>query len=149
MGADGDSGNSFLQNVLAEGLEPDKVNNFADGAKNILAQAKAGKWAVSEEMGEALFSAIKTAEEKVASIDPRLWNLVQTPKLGNDKYAQQVSQQVLLALDSDDRSLVPTFRTFQEGLGDVRHAIEAAKKNYQMADEESALRLGPLMDGNQ
>ncbi|WP_216215577.1 hypothetical protein [Amycolatopsis aidingensis] len=143
--AEGDAGNSFLQSIIAGADSEAQAKAFAEDAKGMLGEAKAGKWAVSEEMGQAFLSAVDEAEMQVAGVGYRVDHLCRAPKLGTDEYAQQVARHVLNALDSDERSLAPAFKSFQQGLGHLREALDIAKRNYNAADEEANQALGPFL----
>ncbi|GAB3498041.1 hypothetical protein [Amycolatopsis cihanbeyliensis] len=143
--AEGDAGNSFLQSIIAGADSEAQAKAFADDAKGMLGEAKAGRWAVSEEMGQAFLAAVDEAEQQVSGLHHRVRNLARKPMLGDDEYARQVSQHVLMALDSDERSLVPAFNSFKDGLGHAREALEIARRNYKAADEDANQKLGPFL----
>ncbi|GLY65004.1 hypothetical protein [Amycolatopsis taiwanensis] len=69
-----------------------QVNQMAEDAKKLLANAKAGKWAVDEETGTHLKRAFTQMQDRLNDIAGRLWRLERAPMLGNDDYAKAVAQ---------------------------------------------------------
>jgi len=122
------------------------VKSFADGAKHMLGEAQAGRWAVDEETGTHLRSAIVNAHKQFDGLRVRVDLLRQRPRLGNDPYAVQVAEHMRAAMDSDEHSLVPVFLALLEGLDSLREALDVAMRNYDAADEAATQRLGHLKD---
>jgi bacterioferritin (cytochrome b1) len=145
--SDGDAGNNFLQSIVglgdnAGGMTESEVNAFAEGAKGLRTMAESGGWAISEEGGTHFKKAVEEAQKSISMLTSRVMNLSEMPRLGNDDYARRVSQHMHEALDSDNRSLLPVFREFQQGLDDLREAIDMARKNFDESDAVTAQNLG-------
>lgn len=122
----------------------EQVTSFADTAQHYLDMAKAGDWAIDEETGTHLRGAFAYALQRLAEITLRTSRLEQAPKVGNDTYAQQVSQHMLDSVNSDERSLLPVFSTLQDGLTKWQEAIDTAIKHYNAADEAATKHFGPF-----
>ncbi|MEU0509919.1 hypothetical protein [Amycolatopsis sp. NPDC006125] len=125
---------------------PEQAKSFADGAKHMLGEAQAGRWAVDEETGTHLRSAISHAHGQLDALNARIELLRRAPKLGNDAYARQVAEHMRAAMDSDAQSLVPVFKALLEGLDNLQQALEVAMRNYDAADEAATQYLGRFKD---
>ncbi|GAB3584023.1 hypothetical protein GCM10027445_59610 [Amycolatopsis endophytica] len=112
----------------------------------MLGDAQAGRWAVDEETGIHLRSAIVTMQHRLDQLAPRVGFLKQAPKLGNDEYARTVAEHMRAAMDSDDQSLVPVFEALREGLESLRQALDTAVRNYDAADEAATRHLGQFKE---
>ncbi|MEU0468404.1 hypothetical protein ABZ215_30755 [Amycolatopsis sp. NPDC006131] len=119
----------------------ENLNAMHADAKRMLADAKAGKWAVDEETGTHLRRAVTQMQDRMMDVSRRLYLLQQAPKLGNDQYATQVAKQFLAAMDSDERSLVRVFLAAQEMLGSLSQAIEIAISKYDASEEAATEAL--------
>ncbi|WP_027931624.1 hypothetical protein [Amycolatopsis thermoflava] len=122
------------------------LNAMHADAKRMLADAKAGKWAVDEETGSHLRRAVTQMQDRLARLDGRIYRLQRAPKLGNDDYATTVAAHFLTAMDSDDRSLVRVFRAAQDTLESLRQAIEIAISKYDASDEAAVQALTTFKD---
>jgi len=142
MTAAGDAGNNFLMSVFTE---EEKVEEFAGGAQKLLADAKNGSWAISEEGGKQFISALDEALSQLAEVNRDIRFLCRAPTLGNDKYAQQVAQHVLTALDSDDTSMAKSYEEFRRVLENTREALIIATQNFKKTDEEATQKLDPFL----
>jgi len=109
--------------------------------------AQSGRWTVDEETGTHLRNAILNTQKQLDQLGARVWQLQQAPRLGHDNYARQVSEHMRKAMDSDDQSLVPVFRTLMAGLSDLAEALETAIHNYAAADETATHHLAKFKDG--
>nr|WP_208406759.1 hypothetical protein [Amycolatopsis granulosa] len=110
-------------------------------AKRMLAEAKAGSWAVNEETGSHLLRAVTQMQDRLRDVGQRVFRLEQAPKFGDDQYAKQAAKHFLAAMTADDRSLVPVFRAAQEMLETLRQAIEIAISKYDTSDEAATQAL--------
>lgn len=124
----------------------EQVTNFADTAQHYLDMAKAGDWAIDEETGTHLRGAFAYALQRLAEIGYKTHFLQQAPKVGNDTYAQRVSQHMLESVNSDDQSLLPLFNTLKDGLTRWQEAVDTAVKHYNAADEVATKHFGPFTD---
>ncbi|GAB3570270.1 hypothetical protein GCM10027445_23490 [Amycolatopsis endophytica] len=68
------------------------------------------------------------------------------PKFGNDEYAQKAAAHFLVAMDSDDQSLVRVFLAAEDMLESLREAIEIAISKYDASDEAATEVLNTLKD---
>ncbi|NIH82460.1 hypothetical protein [Amycolatopsis viridis] len=125
---------------------PEQVKSFADDANRMLEEAQAGHWAVDEETGTHLRSAITTMQNRLDQLAPRVGFLRQTPRLGHDAYAREVAEHMRRAMDSDNQSLVPVFEALRAGLEKLRQALDIAMEKYDAADEAATKHLGQLKD---
>nr|WP_208406760.1 hypothetical protein [Amycolatopsis granulosa] len=115
-------------------------------AKRMLAEAKAGHWAVDEETGSHLLRAVTQMQERMSAVSQRIYLLQQVPKFGIDEYAKRAAVHFLVAMDSDDRSLVRVFYATQEMLASLRQAIEIAISKYDASEEASTRALTIFKD---
>jgi hypothetical protein len=127
-------------------MSPAQARSFADGAAHMLGEARSGHWAVDEETGTHLRSAIANAKRRFEGLELRVGYLQRAPKLGNDEYAQRVAEHMRSAMDSDDRSLVPVFHTLMLGLDNLLEALNVAMRNYEEADAAAREQLGQFKD---
>ncbi|TVT31542.1 hypothetical protein FNH05_28245 [Amycolatopsis rhizosphaerae] len=123
-----------------------QVNKMADDAGKLLADAKAGKWAVDEETGTHLKRAVTRIQDRLADIGRRANRLERAPMLGNDDYAQRVAQHFQNAMIADDQALIPVFRKTRESLDMLKQAFDEAIKHYDASDEAAARHFGPFED---
>jgi hypothetical protein len=119
----------------------DNLNAMHAGAKRMLADAKAGHWAVDEETGTHLRRAVRQMQDRMIDISLRIGRLQQAPKFGNDEYAKTAAAHFLAAMDSDDRSLVRVFHAAQEMLTSLGEAIDIAISKYDAADDAATEAL--------
>ncbi|UQS23464.1 hypothetical protein L1857_11835 [Amycolatopsis thermalba] len=124
----------------------DNLNKMHADAKRMLADAKAGRWAVDEETGTHLRRAVTQMQEEMSRIAQRIDRLQRAPKFGNDEYAQRAAAHFLAAMDSDDQSLVRVFLAAQEMLDNLRVAIEIAISKYDASDEAATQALQTFKD---
>ena len=142
----GESVQSMASAITAAVGGPEQAKSFADGAKHMLGEAQAGRWAVDEETGTHLRSAMVNVHKQLDGLRIRIDLPRQRPKLGNDAYAVQVAEHMRGAMDSDERSLFQVFLALLEGLDNLREALEVAVRNYDAADEAAVQRLGRFKD---
>ncbi|NYI93621.1 DNA-binding ferritin-like protein [Amycolatopsis endophytica] len=116
----------------------DTLNTMKADAKRMLADAKAGHWAVDEETGSHLRRAVTQMHDRMTDIAQRIDRLQRAPKFGNDEYAQLAAEHFLRAMDSDEQSLVRVFFAAQEMLESLRQAIDVAISKYNASDESAA-----------
>ncbi|GHE93521.1 hypothetical protein GCM10017786_27860 [Amycolatopsis deserti] len=124
----------------------ENLNNMHADAKRMLADAKAGRWAVDEETGTHLRRAVEQMEDRMNTLSQRIYRLQIAPKFGNDDYAKRAAAHFLAAMDSDEQSLVRVFQAAKEMLGDLRQAIEIAISKYDASDETARQALNTFKD---
>ncbi|OXM62280.1 MULTISPECIES: hypothetical protein [Amycolatopsis] len=124
----------------------DNLHKMHADAKRMLADAKAGRWAVDEETGTHLRRAVTQMQERMSALSQRIYLLQQVPKFGNDEYAKRAAMHFLTAMDSDDRSLVRVFLAAQEMLASLSQAIEIAISQYDASDEAAHQVLTTFKD---
>ncbi|MEV5299193.1 hypothetical protein [Amycolatopsis methanolica] len=122
------------------------LNAMHADAKRMLADAKAGNWAVDEETGSHLRRAVTQMQEQMSRIAQRIDRLQRAPKFGNDDYAKRAAAHFLAAMDSDERSLVRVFLAAQDMLGNLQEAIEIAISKYDTSDEAATQALTIFKD---
>ncbi|WP_027944775.1 hypothetical protein [Amycolatopsis taiwanensis] len=123
-----------------------QVNQMTEDAKKLLADAKAGKWAVDEETGTHLKRAFTQMQDQLTDVGSRIDRLQRAPKLGNDAYAKEAAQHFLAAMTADDQALVPVFEKTKESLIILEQAIDEAIKHYNASDEAATMHFGPFKD---
>lgn len=123
-----------------------EVDAVTDAAQHYLDMAKAGEWAIDEETGTHLRNVFAYALRRLGEINAKTYRLEQAPKVGNDKYAQQVSQHMLDSVNSDERSLVPVVYAIQDALTKWHEAVDEAMKHYSAADEAATEHFGAFKD---
>lgn len=124
----------------------ENLNAMHADAKRMLADAKAGKWAVDEETGTHLRRAVTQMQDRMREAAVRIDRLQVAPKLGNDAYAKTVAAHFLAAMDSDERSLVRVFLAARDMLDSLRQAIDIAISKYDASDEAAAEALNKFKD---
>ncbi|MDQ0376353.1 hypothetical protein [Amycolatopsis thermophila] len=77
----------------------DNLQRMNADAKRMLADAKAGKWAVDEDTGTHLGRAVTQMQDRMRQAAQRIDRLQVAPKLGNDEYARKVAAHFLAAMD--------------------------------------------------
>lgn len=124
----------------------DNLQRMNADAKRMLADAKAGNWAVDEETGTHLRRAVEQMQDRMRDISLRIVRLQQAPKFGNDEYARRAAAHFLAAMDSDERSLVRVFHAAQDMLASLREAVEIAISRYDASDEAATQVLNTFKD---
>ncbi|NIH81631.1 hypothetical protein [Amycolatopsis viridis] len=119
----------------------DNLNTMNADAKRMLADAKAGHWAVDEETGSHLRRAVTQMQDRLREVNLRIGRLREAPKFGNDEYARKAAAHFLAAMDSDDQSLVRVFYAAQDMLASLRQAIEIAISKYDASEEAATQAL--------
>ncbi|MFJ8811952.1 hypothetical protein [Amycolatopsis thermoflava] len=123
-----------------------QLNAMHADAKRMLADAKAGRWAVDEETGSHLRRAVTQMQDRMSDLTLRINRLQQAPKFGNDEYAKRASAHFLTAMDSDDQSLVRVFLAAQDMLASLGQAIEIAISKYDASDDAAVQALHTFKD---
>ncbi|WAL67062.1 hypothetical protein ORV05_04545 [Amycolatopsis cynarae] len=123
-----------------------QVNRMADDAGKLLADAKAGKWAVDEETGTHLKRAVTRMQDRLNEITGRVSRLEKAPMLGNDDYAQKVAKHFQEAMIGDGQALLPVFNKTRESLVALERAFDEAIKHYDASDEAATKHFGPFTD---
>lgn len=145
--ADDSAGGGFIDSITKGVFGGEQqLKSAADTAQHYLDMAKAGEWAIDEETGTHLRSAFAYALQQLEEIKRRTHYLKVAPKVGNDTYAQQVSQHMLASVDSDDQSLLPMFNSLEDSLAKWREAVDTAIQHYNAADEAATKHFGRFKD---
>ncbi|NYI93618.1 enoyl-[acyl-carrier-protein] reductase (NADH) [Amycolatopsis endophytica] len=124
----------------------DTLNTMKADAKRMLADAKAGHWAVDEETGSHLRRAVTQMQERMIDLSLRIGRLQQAPKFGNDEYAKTAAAHFLAAMDSDEQSLVRVFHAAQEMLTSLGEAIDIAISKYNASEEAASEALNAFKE---
>ena len=124
----------------------DKLNAMNVGAKQMLADAQAGRWAVDEETGSHLRRAVTQMQVRMDALSLRIHRLQQAPKFGNDEYAKRAAAHFLAAMDSDEQSLVRVFFATQEMLASLLQAIDIAISKYDASEVAATQALNTFKD---
>ncbi|WP_435121561.1 hypothetical protein [Amycolatopsis thermoflava] len=122
------------------------LNAMHADAKRMLADAKAGKWAVNEETGSHLRRAVTQMQDRMTDLAQRIQRLQQAPKFGNDDYAKRAAAHFHAAMDSDEQSLVRVFLAAKDMLDSLLQAIEIAISKYDASDEAATQALNTFKD---
>ncbi|MGW4827787.1 hypothetical protein ACWEOG_09430 [Amycolatopsis japonica] len=122
----------------------DILGDFSAQADAMVTAAKEGRFAVSEEAGEALKTAIDDYIDDWTFNQPEFQRLTEKPKLGNSPYAQQVGDHAVLVADGDELSAKTQLDALRDVLNRAKEAIETAKKKYREQDTENAAQLKQL-----
>ncbi|MFE5502233.1 hypothetical protein ACFQ73_06700 [Amycolatopsis japonica] len=122
----------------------DILGDFSAQADAMVTAAKEGRFAVSEEAGEALKKAISDYVTDWSSNQRRFLRLAERPKLGTSPFAQQVGQHAVRVAEGDDLSAKTQLDALRDVLNRAEEAINLAKTKYRQRDTDNADQLKSL-----
>ncbi|MEV7549121.1 hypothetical protein AB0N89_05805 [Amycolatopsis sp. NPDC089917] len=120
------------------------LGDFSAQADLMVTAAKEGKFAVSEEAGEALKTAITEYVDDWRKNQRAFQRLSEKPMLGTGPFAQQVGHHATLVADGDELSAKTQLDTLQDVLNRAMDAIDLAKSKYKQQDTGGADHLNSL-----
>ena len=115
-----------------------------EAADAMVKAAKEGKFAVSEEMGEAYKTALKQYLNDWAGNKGQFLLLSQAPELGTSPYALDVGKHATLVADGDEQSAKTQLETLQNVVSQALDAFETAKRNFNSIEHENESTLKSL-----
>ncbi|UMP02450.1 hypothetical protein [Amycolatopsis sp. EV170708-02-1] len=122
----------------------DILGDFSAQADAMVTAAKEGRFAVSEEAGEALKRAISDYITDWSNHQVQFQRLTEKPKLGTGPFAQQVGQHATLVADGDELSAKTQLDALRDVLNRAEEAINLAKSKYMQRDNANADQLKSL-----
>ncbi|MFI7117898.1 hypothetical protein [Amycolatopsis sp. NPDC049868] len=122
----------------------DILGDFSAQADAMVKAAKEGRFAVSEEAGEALKAAISDYITDWSNHQVQFQRLTEKPKLGTGPFAQQVGQHATLVADGDELSAKTQLDALRDVLNRAEEAINLAKSKYLQRDTANADQLKSL-----
>lgn len=120
------------------------LSGFSTQADQMVTAAQEGRFAVSEEAGEALKKAIDDYIDDWTYNQPEFQRLAEKPRLGSSPYAQQVGNHAVLVADGDELSAKTQLDALREVLIRAKEAIETAKTKYRQQDADGANKFKQL-----
>jgi hypothetical protein len=122
----------------------DMLGAFSTQADQMVEAAKEGRFAVSEEAGEALKTAIDDYIDDWNRNQVNFQRLAEKPLLGTGPFAQQVGQHAVLVADGDELSAKTQLDALRDVLNRAKEAIDLAKAKYRQQDDDGANNLKSL-----
>ncbi|WP_409495741.1 hypothetical protein [Amycolatopsis sp. cmx-11-12] len=123
------------------------LGDFSAQADLMVKAANDGKFAVSEEMGEAYKTALNDYLDSWTSNKVSFAVLERSPELGGSPFAQQVGQHMTLVASGDDQSAKTQLETLQAVVERACSAIDTAISKYKTADHGASMDLSNLGKG--
>ncbi|MGK4593607.1 hypothetical protein [Amycolatopsis sp. w19] len=123
------------------------LGDFSAQADAMVTAAKEGRFAVSEEAGEALKKAINDYVYEWNSNKRWFQRLAEKPKLGTGPYAQRIGDHTVLVADGDDLSAKKQLDMLRDIVLRANEAIDLAKAKYKQQDEHGADAFKNLKQG--
>ncbi len=117
---------------------------FSSQADAMVKAASEGKFAVSEEMGNAYKTALQDYLDSWARNKVSFTVLERSPELGASPFAQQVGQHMTLIATGDDQSAKTQLEALQGVVERVCGAIDTAITKYKTADHSASMDLSSL-----
>jgi hypothetical protein len=120
------------------------LGNFSTQADAMVKAAKEGKFAVSEEMGEAYKTALQDYLDSWTKNKVSFTVLERSPELGASPFAQQVGQHMTLIATGDGQSARTQLETLQAVVERACGAIDTAISKYKSTDHSASMDLSNL-----
>ncbi len=118
------------------------LGDFSAQADAMVKAANEGRFAVSEEMGEAYKTALNDYLDSWGINKAQFGGLAQAPELGTSPYAIDVGKHATLVAEGDEQSAKTQLEALQAVVARAVEAIETAKKNFNKIEHanESTLK---------
>lgn len=119
----------------------DMLGSFSAQADQMVQAAKEGRFAISEEAGEAYKTALQDYLDSWADNKAQFGVLSHAPELGTSPYALDVGKHATLVADGDEQSAKTQLESLQAVVSRAVAAIETAKKNFNKIEHENESTL--------
>lgn len=119
----------------------DMLGSFSAQADAMVTAAKEGRFAVSEEMGEAYKTAMHDYLDSWLRNKASFIVLERSPELGSSPFAQQVGQHMTLVASGDDQSAKTQLENLQAIVERACGAIDTAITKYKTSDHAASVDL--------
>lgn len=117
------------------------LGDFSAQADAMVTAAKEGRFAVSEEMGNAYKAALRAYLDDWGDNKAQFGFLAQAPELGTSPYAVDVGRHATLVAEGDEHSAKTQLEALQNVVSRAKDAIETAKKNFNTVEHENESTL--------
>ncbi|WP_018681467.1 hypothetical protein [Actinokineospora enzanensis] len=107
------------------------------GMADFLQAAQSGSFAVNEQGGQALLTAIRNMIDWIDENQAGWRLLAQQPRLGSTNNAE-VLKPFMVQVASDSQGFVTQMMAMRESLGKAQDAIRIAMANYKHTDSDAA-----------
>ncbi|MFJ8912068.1 hypothetical protein [Amycolatopsis sp. NPDC102389] len=122
----------------------DILGDFSAQADRMLTAAKEGRFAVSEEMGNAYKAALQDYLDSWIRNRNHFDDLGQSPELGGSPYAGQVGQHMSLIASGDGQSAKTQLETLKAVVERAFSAIDTAMSKYKSSDHAGSMDLSKI-----
>lgn len=120
------------------------LGDFSAQADLMVKAANEGRFAVSEEMGQAYKTALRDYLDSWDKNRNHFDNLGQSPELGGSPYAGQVGQHMSLIAAGDGQSAKTQLQTLQAVVERAVSAIDTAISKYKSSDHAASMDLSKI-----
>lgn len=122
----------------------DMLGAFSNQADQLVKAANDGRFAVSEEMGEAYKTALQDYLDSWGTNKINFDDLGQSPELGGSPYSHQVGQHMTLIASGDGQSAKTQLESLQVVVERALSAIDTAISKYKSSDHAGSMDLSNL-----
>ncbi|WP_181777624.1 hypothetical protein [Amycolatopsis pittospori] len=120
------------------------LGDFSSQADAMVKAAKEGKFAVSEEMGEAYKTALQDYLDSWTKNKINFDNLAHSPELGTSPYTEQVGQHMTMIAAGDGQSAKTQLESLQAVVERAQGAINMAISKYKASDQAGSKDLSNI-----
>ncbi|MEU3623524.1 hypothetical protein BS329_27810 [Amycolatopsis coloradensis] len=113
------------------------LGDFSAQADAMVTAAKEGRFAVSEEMGNAYKAALQEYADNWGKNNNMFIQLAQAPELGTSPYALDVGKHAALVAEGDEQSALTQLDALREVVTRALDAINTAMTNYKNSDDQN------------
>ncbi|WP_410656845.1 hypothetical protein [Amycolatopsis sp. lyj-112] len=119
----------------------DILGAFSTQADAMVTAAKEGRFAVSEEMGNAYKAALRSYLDDWSTNKTDFAHLAILPELGTGPYATEVGQHAVLVAEGDDQSARAQLESLKVIVERAEEAINTAMSRYRSQDAANAVDI--------
>lgn len=125
----------------------DMLGSFSTQADQMVQAAKEGRFAVSEEMGNAYITALDDYLDAWSRNSRHFDELSRAPELGTSPYSQQVGQHVGLVASGDDQSAKTQLQALHDIVERAKNAINTAMSKYKATEHDNQDSIASIGKG--
>lgn len=122
----------------------DMLGSFSAQADQMVQAAKEGRFAISEEAGEAYKTALQDYLDSWGMNRTYFDDLGQSPELGGSPYAHKVGEHMTLVASGDGQSAKTQLESLQVVVERALSAIDTAINKYKTSDQAGSMDLSNL-----